>query len=330
MDQPTDRRIPRKYHLRMSSMADHDKIITEGVFLGFSPTHAVDWRVYRSLDQCYKCLKRTNHVSYECDQTRRCVVCGETHERRQCFESPQCANCGGAHKAWSHICPDFLVRMRENSARFGVVCPTTWNRIDLQSVRRPRRVFSTFASSLGQRDSRPYVAAAGAPQQAPVPPQREPQAQFPLPDATQSNSNKKVMDETERQNLVEATASAVVKRLGEYLGQMLSAFMKTSSAIGAARNTPEPTPKGKNAKTKVAKSAAKKKGKGARGTNSDEQKGGETLVSEALRGEQAVAQVSAMLAFLHESLKSFSGQLDQGDPLSKLISEELKKSNVVS
>lgn len=48
--------------------------------------------------RCYNC-NRWGHISKDCKGHKKCVKCGENHDRSECENEPKCGNCGEKHSA---------------------------------------------------------------------------------------------------------------------------------------------------------------------------------------------------------------------------------------
>ena len=67
-----------------------------------------EFRTTPSIQQCFKC-QGFGHKAPNCTKKPKCVVCGETHSRKNCPNKekgkPKCANCRGLHVANYKGCP---------------------------------------------------------------------------------------------------------------------------------------------------------------------------------------------------------------------------------
>ena len=91
--------------------AEHaNRMICEGVIMGFDLKLVERYDTKCRITQCFKCQKY-GHISSICLNAQKCGYCGDGHSTESCSEKTQathmrCAGCnGGNHTAWSKDCP---------------------------------------------------------------------------------------------------------------------------------------------------------------------------------------------------------------------------------
>jgi hypothetical protein len=96
--------------IEVDSAEQANRLIIEGVVLGYDLKVAERYDASCRITQCFKCQKY-GHISSVCSNTETCGHCGSSHNTETCAGiSPaprkRCAAChGGEHASWSAECP---------------------------------------------------------------------------------------------------------------------------------------------------------------------------------------------------------------------------------
>ena len=98
--------------IEVSSAAVANRMISEGVTLGYE-LKTVELYDYKGrITQCFRCQKYGSHTSTTCRALQRCGNCGGAYLTKECLTEAQdmrrqCAACkGGNHQSWSPECPE--------------------------------------------------------------------------------------------------------------------------------------------------------------------------------------------------------------------------------
>jgi hypothetical protein len=96
--------------IEVDSAEQANRLITEGVIIGYDLKMTERYDASCRITQCFKCQKY-GHISSICSNTEKCGHCGGGHNTETCAGvSPaprrRCAACnGGDHASWSTGCP---------------------------------------------------------------------------------------------------------------------------------------------------------------------------------------------------------------------------------
>jgi hypothetical protein len=97
--------------IEVDSAEQANRLITEGVVIGYDLKLTERYDASCRITQCFKC-QRYGHISSICSNTEKCGHCGGNHNTQECAGlSPaprkRCAAChGGEHKSWLTECPE--------------------------------------------------------------------------------------------------------------------------------------------------------------------------------------------------------------------------------
>jgi hypothetical protein len=97
--------------IEVDSAEQANRLITEGVIIGYDLKLTERYDVSCRITQCFKCQKY-GHISSICSNTEKCGHCGGSHNTQTCVDiSPaphkRCAACHGEeHTSWSPKCPE--------------------------------------------------------------------------------------------------------------------------------------------------------------------------------------------------------------------------------
>ena len=89
---------------------EKEKMLKEGVFIGYTRHRVEPYHELPQVTQCFKC-QGFGHVFSNCPETQpKCLRCGGNHNHKQCTkekEDKRCVNCGGDHVALYKGCPKY-------------------------------------------------------------------------------------------------------------------------------------------------------------------------------------------------------------------------------
>ena len=109
------------FRLILKTEEQKKKLLKEGIFLDqmhFSCMQArEDAKDYPKIKQCYNCQQIGDHLSAECKNPTKCVLCAGPHRKADCTtkkEDYKCANCAENHPAWSLSCSHRTKEIQKN------------------------------------------------------------------------------------------------------------------------------------------------------------------------------------------------------------------------
>lgn len=83
----------------------YNKILKEGIKIGYTIFRTEAWIFEPKVLQCYKCNK-LNHSYKNCSELESCAFCTGSHNFKNCPDKTKlkCTNCGEAHASFSKLC----------------------------------------------------------------------------------------------------------------------------------------------------------------------------------------------------------------------------------
>ena len=94
-----------------------ERLLNNGVYIGYSRHRAVDFKVLPNVLVCFNC-QDFGHYAKDCKKAPVCVRCGDEHKVADCTrDSPVCCHCFGFHSGAYKGCPVYKEKQRELAAK---------------------------------------------------------------------------------------------------------------------------------------------------------------------------------------------------------------------
>ena len=132
-----------------------ERLLSNGVYIGYSRHRAVDFKVLPTVLVCYNC-QDFGHYARDCKKEPVCVRCGDAHKVTDCTrDRPICCHCFGYHSGAYRGCPVYkekqreLAEKREAEKREAVkAIPKPTGRVPAQEIKAPEPDYEKIGNIL--------------------------------------------------------------------------------------------------------------------------------------------------------------------------------------